>query len=228
MTVEGRVAPAGTPRRRMAAADRREAILAAALDVFSEGGYHETTLDAVAERAAVSKALIYEHFSSKRELNRALLDRYAHELLGRILEATASSEPGEERLREGADAFLRFVEERPGAWRMVFGNVEDAELAEWIERLREEVAAAIEAVMRADAPAELAADPEAAAEIEMLGRELMGAAQALATWWDSHREVPREQVLSSLMDFAWVGLSGLSAGRRWGRPAAPSAGRERG
>jgi AcrR family transcriptional regulator len=199
----------------MAAADRREAILAAALDVFSEGGYHETTLDSVAERAAVSKALIYEHFSSKRELHRALLDRYAHELLARILEATASSAPGEERLREGAEAFLRFVEERRGAWRMVFGNVADPELADWIERLREEVATAIEAVMRADAPAELTADPEAAAEIEMLGHQLTGAAQALATWWDSHREVPREQVLSSLMDFAWVGLAGLSAGRRW-------------
>jgi AcrR family transcriptional regulator len=212
----------------MAAADRREAILAAALEVFSEGGYHETTLDTVAERAAVSKALIYEHFSSKRELHRALLDRYAHELLARILEATESAVPGEERLRAGADAFLRFVEERPGAWRMVFGNVEDTELAAWIDRLREEVAAAIEAVMRADAPAELAADPEAAAEIEMLGHQLMGAAQALATWWDSHREVPREPVLSSLMDFAWVGLAGLSAGRRWSAQSPPFGDREGG
>jgi AcrR family transcriptional regulator len=210
----------------MTAEDRREAILAAALEVFSEGGYHETTLDAVAARAAVSKALIYEHFSSKRELHRALLDRYAHELLGRVLEATAGSAPGEERLRDGADAFLRFVEERRGAWRMVFGNVAEPELAEWIARLREEVAAAIEAVMRADAPAELKADPNAEAEIEMLGHQLTGAAQALATWWDSHRDVPREQVLSSLMEFAWVGLAGLSAGRRWG--AQPTGDREAG
>ncbi len=226
MQVSGPIGTQAPPRRRMAAADRREAILAAALELFSEGGYHETTLDSVAVRAAVSKALIYEHFASKRELYGALLDRYAHELLGRILAATASSVPGEERLRDGADAFLRFVEERRGAWRMVFGNVADPELADWIVRLREEVAAAIEAVMRADAPAELAADPNAEAEIEMLGHQLTGAAQALATWWDSHREVPREQVLASLMDFAWVGLSGLSAGRRWSADGPAGGDRE--
>ena len=52
----------------MAAADRRTAILAAARLAFAEGAYHEVSLDSVAERAGVSKALLYEHFDSKREL----------------------------------------------------------------------------------------------------------------------------------------------------------------
>jgi AcrR family transcriptional regulator len=59
---------AGAPRRRMAASDRRLAILYAARSAFAEGGFHQTSLDAVAERAGVSKALIYEHFESKRAL----------------------------------------------------------------------------------------------------------------------------------------------------------------
>ena len=78
----------------MPTADRREAILASALDAFAGSGYHETSLDAVAERAGISKALIYEHFASKRELHRALLERYVHELLARVIEATAAAEPG--------------------------------------------------------------------------------------------------------------------------------------
>ena len=41
------------PRSRMAAADRREAILDAARGAFAERGFHETSLDAVAERAGV-------------------------------------------------------------------------------------------------------------------------------------------------------------------------------
>ena len=200
-------------RRRMPAADRREAILAAALDVFARGGYHETSLESVAARAGISKALIYEHFASKRELHRALLDRYVHELLATVLEATGGAEPGAERLRAGADAFLRFVESNRDAWRMVFRNVADPELASWLDRLREEVALAIEAIMTADAPAELVAD--APGEIEMVAHQLSGAVQALATWWDAHREVPRERVLETLMDFAWVGLERLSEGRRW-------------
>ena len=60
----------------MAAADRRTAILAAARLAFAEGAYHEVSLDSVAERAGVSKALLYEHFDSKRELYQAMLEMH--------------------------------------------------------------------------------------------------------------------------------------------------------
>ena len=58
------------PRRRLSAADRRQAILDSALEVFSERGFHDASLDDVAARDGISKALIYEHFASKRELHR--------------------------------------------------------------------------------------------------------------------------------------------------------------
>src|SRR5438552_9461683 len=107
----------------MPAADRRQAILAAALDVFSERGFHEASLEDVAARNGISKALIYEHFTSKGDLQRALMETYVHELLDRILAATAATEPGEDRLRSGAQAFLGLVEERRDAWRMLFRNL---------------------------------------------------------------------------------------------------------
>jgi AcrR family transcriptional regulator len=199
----------------MPAAERREQILGAALDVFAAGGYHETTLEAVASRAGVSKALIYEHFDSKRALHLALLRRYEHDLLGRVAVATAAAEPGEERLRAGVEAFLEFVDEHREAWRMIFRTVEDPEVADLIARLQEELAGAIATLMAADVPPDLARDPEGALEVAMIARMLAGAAPALANWWDEHRDVPREQVLQSFMDFAWNGLEQLSAGRRW-------------
>jgi AcrR family transcriptional regulator len=203
-------------RVRMSAADRREAILEAALDAFAGAGYHETSLDAVADRAGISKALIYEHFGSKRELHRALLERYVHELLARVMEATTAVEPGEERLRAGLEAFLDFVEERRDAWRFVFRNVSDPEIADAVNRLREEVAITLAGLMAADAPPEWNADPQLAGEIEMIAQELTGAIQALANWWDEHREVPRERISQSIMDFAWIGLERLGEGVRWG------------
>jgi AcrR family transcriptional regulator len=203
----------------MQAADRREAILAAALDVFAEHGYHETSLESVAARAGVSKALIYEHFDSKRELHRALLERYVHELLGRVVDASAVAEPGEGRLLAGLDAFLGFVEERREAWRFVFRHVADAEIADAVVGLRDEVAAAIAVLMAVDAPPEWAGDPELGREIEMIAQEITGAVQALANWWDQHRDVPRERITQSIMDFAWVGLERLGEGRRWAGPA---------
>jgi AcrR family transcriptional regulator len=199
----------------MPAAARREAILEAALDVFAAGGYHETSLDSVADRAGVSKALIYEHFASKRELHTALLERYVHELLARVLEAIGAVGRGEARLRAGIDAFLGFVEERRDAWRFVFRNFTDPEIAGAIARLREEVAGAIAERMAMDAPPEFSRDPEIARELEMIAQELTGAVQALANWWDEHREVPRERIAQSVMDFAWIGLDRLGEGERW-------------
>jgi AcrR family transcriptional regulator len=193
-------------RVRMAGADRREAILASALDAFAGAGYHETSLDAVAERAGISKALIYEHFASK--------------LLMRVIQATSEAEAGEARLRSGLEAFLDFVEERRDAWRFVFRNVSDPEIADAVARLREEVATTLAGLMAADAPPEWNADPELAGETEMIAQELTGAVQALANWWDEHRDVPRERIFQSIMDFAWVGLERLGEGRRWGGGAA--------
>jgi AcrR family transcriptional regulator len=200
----------------MAAAERRAAILDAALDAFAERGYHETSLDAVAERAGISKALIYEHFSSKRELHGALLETYVGELLGRVMEATGRAEPGEQRLRTGADAFLRFVEERREAWRMLVRNPEDPDVARSVGRLQGEAAETIAVLMAADVPAAREDDPqEAQLAVEMLAQQLVGALRALANWWDDHREVPRERVLAMLMEFAWLGFEQLSEGRRW-------------
>ena len=140
------------PRRRMAAPERREAILGAARDAFAEGSYHEISLDRVAEGAGISKALIYEHFPSKRDLHRALLESYFGELLERVVGAIADAEPGEGRLRAGLDAFLAFVEERRGAWRMLVLNMADPVIAERMERLRHEVAVLITARMVEEGP----------------------------------------------------------------------------
>jgi len=199
----------------MTAADRREQILSVALDVFAAAGYHDTTLDDVAERAGISKALIYEHFDSKRELHDALLERYVRELLERVVGAIAELGDHEARLRAGVDAFLRFVEERRDAWRFVFRNFADPEIAESVTRLREEIAAMIAGLMRADAPPGWAGDPALVSEIEMIAQQLTGGFQALANWWDEHRDVPRERVFQSIMDFAWVGLERLGDGERW-------------
>ena len=104
----------------MAASDRRLAILDAARSAFAEGGFHQTSLDAVAERAGVSKALIYEHFDSKRALYLAMLEMHVEELVERVSAAVTAAEEPEERLRAGLEAFFGFVEERRGAWRIMF------------------------------------------------------------------------------------------------------------
>ncbi len=209
--------PQPAVRRRLPAAERRELILGAALDAFAEGGYRETTLDHVAERAGVSKALIYEHFSSKRDLYREILETWVGELLGRVLSAaTAAGEQSEDRLVAGLDGFLGFVEERRDAWRLLIRHRASDDVSETFDRLFEEVARIIGAMMAPEMPRESL--PEGIAfelVLDATSRQLMGSVTAIANWWDEHPEVPREQVLAMTMEFAWVGLERAAGGERW-------------
>lgn len=207
-------APAA-PRRRLSAADRRAAILEAALQVFSERGFSHASLDEVAKRGGVSKALIYEHFSSKRELQLALLDSYVHDLIERVVRAIAAVEPPEERLRAGIEAFLAFAEENPRVLRLLTRNVDDPVAGEALDRLREEAAAACAELMVKHAPEPRPGDLPVETTVAILAHLISGGVQFLASWWLDHRDVPRAAVVESLMDLYWVGLERLTQGERW-------------
>jgi AcrR family transcriptional regulator len=202
-------------RPRMAAADRRELIIEAARESFAEGGYHRTSLDAIAERAGVSKALLYEHFASKRELHAAMLEAHVHELIERIEAALVDAEPGEGRLRAGLEAFFDFLEERRGASAIMLRNSGDPDVAEWLARLRDAIGAQVVTLMTEEAEQLIREDPKLRGAIEMIAQQQIGAIQSLADWWGEHREVPKEAVIATAMDFAWVGMERVSAGERW-------------
>jgi AcrR family transcriptional regulator len=199
----------------MSAADRRAAILDASRSAFADTGYHETSLDAVAERAGVSKALLYEHFSSKRELYVAMLEMHVQELIERISAAVAGAEPGEARMHAGLEAFFGFVEERRGAWRIMFRNSDDPDVAVRLDRLRDQVAAAIVQLMSEEAARRGLDFPELPQLVEMIAQQMVGAMQSLADWWDLHRKIPKDEVIQAAMDFAWVGQERISQGQRW-------------
>ena len=83
------------PRRRMSASARRDTLLDSAAEVFARSGYNGASLEEIASCAGVSKALIYEHFDSKRELHIELVNRQAAEVFRRLEEAAQSGSTGE-------------------------------------------------------------------------------------------------------------------------------------
>jgi AcrR family transcriptional regulator len=189
----------------MSAADRREAILDAAMEAFAKRGFHGTSIDDVAAAAGVSKALIYEHFSSKQNLHDTLISVQAGELFRRLAAAADPELEAEQRLRDGVDAFLGFVEERREAWRAVFRDAADPQLGEVVEHVQRQATAAIADLMLAGA------EPQGAhQDVEMVAQMLSGAVQALANWWYDHQEVPRAALVDRVMAFAWLGLGRLS------------------
>lgn len=208
------------PRRRLSAEARRAAILDAALEVFAKHGYHAASIDDIAGAATVSKALIYEHFPSKRHLHAALLERHVGELFERLVASAATSEPGEVRLRAGVDAFLSFVESRPDAFRMLFRDAVEPEVAEVLRTLARQAALQVTELIATEPRERRDDDEEEGEAIEMFGALLTGAVQSLALWWDEHPKVPRERLVERVMEFAWLGFERLRAGERLERPAA--------
>jgi AcrR family transcriptional regulator len=196
-------------RRRMPAPLRREALLAAAEEVFARKGYHGASLDDIAQTAGVSKALIYEHFASKRELHASLVTAHVEEIFRRLEANAQTGTSGEERLRGGIDAFLSFVEEHREAWRALFRNAADPEVGDFMERVQAEGTAVIAALISAD-PETPGDHPQA---IEMHAAMLSGGVQSLANWWHDHQEVPRVVLVNRAMEFCWVGIERLRAVR---------------
>jgi AcrR family transcriptional regulator len=96
-----------------ACAERREAILAAATELFAVHGYSDAVTQALAERLQVGKGTIYRHFPSKRELFLASADRVMRLLRERVDAEVADIDDPFERLSRRLVAFLRFFDESP-------------------------------------------------------------------------------------------------------------------
>jgi AcrR family transcriptional regulator len=194
-------AGATRPRRRLSAHERRVVILGAAEAVFARCGYHRASLDEIARAAGVSKALIYEHFKSKRELHASLLDAHATAIFARLERGAGQGTTSEERLRGGIDAFLGYVEEHREAWRALFRDAAEPDVAELIARMQREAAAVVGALME---PAETGGDPIARdLRVAMHAQLLSGGIQSLATWWHDHPDVPRAVLVDEAMAWGW-------------------------
>ncbi len=214
------------PRRRLSAAERRDELLAAASEVFARAGYHGASLEEIAQTAGVSKALIYEHFASKRELHAELVDAHATEIFRRLQANAETGATGEERLRGGIDAFLSFVEEHRDAWRALFRDASDPEVAEAIAGVQQQAVGVIAELMASDPDVRdnPEGDPGARAlALEAYAQLLAGAIQALGNWWHDHQHVPREAVLDRAMEFCWLGMDRVSDGVRLTRRSPRAA-----
>ena len=204
------------PRRRLSADERRRAILGAAQDVFAVSGYHGSSIDEIAQAAGISKALIYEHFPSKKDLHASLLDMYVQELFERLSANAATGDPGDIRLRNGIDAFFGWVEERRAPFRMLFRDAVEPEVADMLHRIQEQATAAVAALIASEPAARVPGTRDPRQGVTMLAQQLTGAMQSLALWWDDHPEVPRQALVDSAMDFGWLGLERVRDGERSG------------
>jgi AcrR family transcriptional regulator len=194
---------------------RREMIEQAASELFAEHGYQGTSIDEVARRAGVTAPVVYDHFASKQDLHRRLLERHFADLRGVWREQLRGDDPPEQRIPRAVDAWFAYVEEHPYAWRMLFRDTTGEPEVQAIHR---EVIAQSRAAVMPLFISERGITDLAAADRDALdmGWEAMRAVmQGLALWWYEHQHVPRAQVVASTMNALWIGFERLRAGEAW-------------
>jgi AcrR family transcriptional regulator len=199
----------------MSADARREVIERAAGDVFAERGYHGASIDEICRRSGVTPPVLYDHFASKLDLHRRLLESTRDELLELWRTHLAGDEPAEVRIPRAIAAWAAYVQEHPYAPRMFFPETTgDPE----VEAIHREVQAQATAALGVIVGGEAARAPAAADLPAQMAAEIMRAGLAgLAIWWSDHPDVPREEIVSTALNVLWVGLERVRQGESWNR-----------
>jgi AcrR family transcriptional regulator len=177
-------------------------LLAAAQDVFVANGYHAAAMDEIAERAGVSKPVLYQHFPGKLELYLALLETHVDDIVARVRDALESTTDNHQRVLAAVGAFYDFVDSEGQAFRMVFESdlrgepaVQDA-----VERATTASVDAITETITSDAG--LNQD-----HARLLAVGLVGLSQVSARFWlDTNRRLPKDEAVAMVSTLAWRGI----------------------
>jgi AcrR family transcriptional regulator len=161
-------------------------------------------MDDIAERAGVSKPVLYQHFPGKLELYVALLDQNAEQLATRVRGALESTTDNHDRVFGCVRAYFDFVDDPGGAYRLVFESDLRNEPAVR-ERVERSLQLSVEAI--ADTIARdtgLQRD-----DAELLSCGLAGVAEVSARWWlASSERIPKERAVELIQALVWRGISG--------------------
>ena len=182
---------------------RRKQLLAAAQQVFVAQGYHAAAMDDIAERAGVSKPVLYQHFPGKLELYLALLDTHCDALVDRVRKAMSGTEDNKERVRGAVQAYFDFVDHESEAFRLVFESDlrNDPAVRDRVDRVEALCIAAISDTIMADTGV-------GRAPAELLAAGLVGAAETAARFWlAGGRPIDKPEAEQLVTVLNWRGIA---------------------
>ncbi len=184
---------------------RRAQLLESALEIFVSSGYHAAAMDDIAERAGVSKPVLYQHFPGKLDLYLALLDSACEDVIDAVRKGLASTTDNKQRVAATTEAFYAYVADAGGAFRLVFESDLTSEPAvrERVDRVTLSCADAIAEVISDDT----GFPPETS---RLLAVALVGMSQVSARFWlTSDGKLPQSQATELISSLAWRGIRGF-------------------
>jgi AcrR family transcriptional regulator len=190
---------------RLTAAARRAQLVEVGRAVFAKRGYEATSVEEIADRAKVSKPIVYEHFGGKEGLYAVVVDREVEQIVGRIVEAISIGSP-RERLERAALAFLTYVKERPDGFAVLVRDAAPSKRTGEMPALMYDLADRVGDIFTEEFR-KAGFDAKAA---PIYAHALVGMVAFVGQWWMESRKPPSaETVASHIAALAWMGLRHL-------------------
>jgi AcrR family transcriptional regulator len=194
---------------RMTGKERREQLLDIGRSLFAQKGFDATSVEEIAQKAGVSKPVVYEHFGGKEGLYAVVVDREMRALLDAVTGALASQGHPRELLERAAFALLDYIESSTDGFRILVRDSPVAQSTGTFASLISDAASQVEHIL-ANQFTMRGFDPKFA---PMYAQMLVGMVALTGQWWLDARRPEKADVAAHLVNLAWNGLSGLE-----GRP----------
>lgn len=189
---------------RLPAAERRHQLLATALATFAREGYHEASMNDIADAAGVTKPVLYQHFGSKRELFLEVLRDVGGELRGRVREAAVGAPSPHLQVQRGFEAWFRWVDEQRDGFTVLFaGDVRrDPEFVAEASKVERQIADLIADLIVVDGLSE--------ERRRLLAYGIVGLGESTCRRWLAKEiELDADDLAAQVAELAWAGLRGL-------------------
>jgi AcrR family transcriptional regulator len=190
--------------QRLSAAARRAQLIDVGRTVFAKRGYEAASLEEIADRAKVSRPILYEHFGGKEGLYAVVVDREMEYLVRRIAEAISAGTP-RERIEQAVLAFLSYVKDHPDGFAILTRDAPVSSAGGGMSSLLNDVAERVGDVF-ANAFKDAGYDAKAA---PIYAHALIGMVTYVGQWWTDIRKPAVEEVASHIAALAWMGLRRL-------------------
>lgn len=191
-------------RIRMSAPERREQLIGVARSVFAERGFAMATVEEIAERADVSKPIVYEHFGGKDGLYAEVIGREIGHLIERITKALDAPGP-RQAVEQAADAFLAYIEDEREGFTVLVRDAPEGGTHGSMSGVIADIAAQVEGLLAK----ELGSRGYDRRMAPVMARALVGMVAMTGEWWLDVGRPSRRAVAAQLVNLAWNGLKGL-------------------
>jgi AcrR family transcriptional regulator len=188
----------------MTGSERRQQLLDVAKALFAEKGFDGTSVEEIAQRADVSKPVVYEHFGGKEGIYAVVVDRETQTLLDQMVASLHADHP-RTMLEQAAIALLTYVEQSDGGFRILVRDSPVVTSTGTFSTLLNDIASQVEHILGQQFSAR-GYDRKLA---PLYAQALVGMVALTGQWWLDARKPKRNEVAAHLVNLAWNGLSQL-------------------